>query len=888
MARQIDVRTPQDRIDPERRSVLHDAAEEVSASLAGEHRVEVASFDEATGNAAVVVSQGAEARQGDYVTRALRHLQRIGPALGLAAEQSPEYLADPDHQVTSAGAVAVHARQAYKSIPIYEAAETVRFDPEGRLIEVAGRSHTVAGDVPVAPTLTAEEALQAAARHVAEGGDGDGEATDPFGQPLEEPTLNLRDFEPVRRTAAEDRPDRVTTFDAPPFPHAVTVTLMWFPLDGALRLAWHTKLQVPGGALYRLLVDAADGRILLCRRLTRSLTGRAEVVLTAGQPRQAVTFPLPLDSYGAPVPSGLPDGFPDPWLLDGSTRGASVRAVLAEGSVPAQGTTEGDEVTFAAPPDLHHPDQLVVNLFALCGAMHDLLYLLGFREADGNFQVANLSRGGRAQDPVFARVHPGPVWGTANMATPPDGTQPVMNMGQVASTNRHTALDPDVVYHEYAHGLTNRLVGGPLDDASLDEVQSGGMGEGWGDFLACIIAGKVVVGDWVKNDPAGIRGFRYTDEFPDTFGDLGTGRYVDDRVHPIGEIWCATLMTLSRRLGAWTTAQIVVDALKLTAANPSFLAARDAILLAADQLAAARGDSAAERAELVHQAWEVFARYGMGPGARSNGATLTGIVADFTAPPRPTTAATVRAAASPELAIPDDDPEGVTSSVQLPDAGPIRELAVGVEIGHSYRGDLEVDLEAPDGRRVSLHQRAGGRASDLRETWRSADHEGLASLRGSPTAGTWVLHVADRARVDVGTLHAWSIEAEVAEVRPTVEAEAAPGLDIPDNDPKGIRSELVLAGEGTISVLTLTVDITHTFVGDLEVTLRGPDNRRVKVHRRGGGETDNLLETYSSEDGGPLAPFAGTAVAGTWTLLVADRAGRDVGKLNRWQLRAAL
>jgi extracellular elastinolytic metalloproteinase len=225
----------------------------------------------------VVVSLDAEARQGDYVTRALQHLQRISPALGLAAEQSPEYLADPEQQTTSAGAVAVHARQAYKGIPIYEAAETVRFDPDGRLREVAGRSYTVVSDLPVAPTLSAEQALRAAARYLAESGDGD--ATDPFGQPLAEPPLDLSGFAPVRRTVGDDRPDRITTFDAPPFPHAVTVALMWFPLDDGLRLAWHTKLQPPGGALYRLLVDAADGRILLCRRLTKSLTGRAEVVV---------------------------------------------------------------------------------------------------------------------------------------------------------------------------------------------------------------------------------------------------------------------------------------------------------------------------------------------------------------------------------------------------------------------------------------------------------------------------------------------------------------------------------------------------------------------------------------------------------------------------------
>jgi len=890
MVREIDVRTHADRTDDNRRDALHQAAGDVSDNvLPGDHRVHVASFDAATGNPAVVVSESASATQGDYVARALRHLQRIGPALGLAEAQAPEYVADPEQQVTSAGAVAVHLRQHYKGIPIYDAAETVRFDVDGRLTEVAGRSVTVAGNNVVAPRLPPEQALRIAAEHVAEGAAEADAPRDQFGEPLTEPRLNLAGFAPVARTSGADRPDRPTTFDAPPFEHAVTVALMWFPLDGGLRLAWHTKLAVPGGVVYRLLIDAGDGRILLARRLTRALTGQAEVVLAAGGARQAVTLPRPVDSYGALVPGNLPQGFPGDWLLDGSTRGSSVQAVLQPGSTPVQGQVQGSDVVFAPPASVNHPDQLVVNLFALCSGMHDLLYLLGFREADGNFQVDNQGRGGRALDPVLARVHPGPVWGTANMGTPPDGSQPLMNMGLVSSTNRHTAIDPDVVYHEYTHGLTNRLVGGPMNDTALDAVQSGGMGEGWSDFFACIALGKIVVGDWVVARPTGIRAFRYDEQFPDTYAHIGTGRYVDDNVHNLGEIWCATLMSLSRRIGTWTAAQVVVDGLKLTAANPSFLAARDGIVLAADEHTRSRGDDDPTRAEFVHTVWEVFARYGMGPGARTDGAeTLTGIIADFEPPPRPTTAATVRASAAPAVPIPDADPAGVVSAIELPAAGPILDMGVSVDITHTYRGDLEVVLEAPDGHRVVLHNRTGGRADDLRETWHSAQHEGLAGLRNLPTGGRWALHVADRAAVDVGTFNTWSIEAAVGEARRTAEAEATPGLLIPDDKPSGVRSQLTLDSEGTISALTLEVDITHTYIGDLEVTLHGPDGTKVKVHRRGGEEADNLLTTYSSDDGGPLAPFVGKAAAGTWALHVADRAGQDVGKLNRWRLAAQL
>ncbi|MEP6666604.1 MAG: M36 family metallopeptidase, partial [Nocardioidaceae bacterium] len=774
MVREIDVREVTDLVEADRSATLRAAATEISDNvLSGDHRVRIASFDATTGNAAVVVSEAAGTISGDYAARALQHLQRISPALGLDPTQAPEYVADPSTQVTSAGVVAVHLRQLYKGIPIYDAAEIVRFDADGRLLEVAGRPITVPVDIPVTNSVRAEDALRTAAAHVAEAGDPAGATADPFGQPLVDPAMDLTAFAPVERTSGAGRPDRPTTFDAPPFEHVVTVALMWFPLTEGLRLAWHTKLAVPQGAAYRVMVDAMTNEILLAKRLTRRLGGVADVVLAAGGAPQHIDMPRPASSYGAPVPAGLPAGYPDDWLLNQSTRGASVHAVLEPGAVPVQGTTSGASVTF---PQQTAPDRYVVNLFALCSSMHDLLYLLGFREAEGNFQTDNHGRGGRSGDPVVAHVYPQAVWGTANMGTPPDGSQPTMNMGLVTSTGRHTALDPDVVFHEYTHGLTNRLVGGPLDDASLDALQSSSMGEGWSDFFACVALGKTVVGDWVVDSQEGIRNHRYDDNFPDNYGSLGTGIYNGDDVHNIGEIWCATLMTLSRRIGAWEAAQVVVDGLKLTAANPSFLAARDAIVMAADRRAVGRGDSEIARAEFVYQVWEVFADYGMGPAARTGGAgTLRGIRADFTKPPRPSSGASVSGAATPAVGIPDNDPGGVTSTIDLPDNGVVRGIEVSVDITHTYRGDLEVTLIPPGGKHVVLSHRSGGSSDDLKQTWRSIDHAGLAALAGEPTGGTWRLSVADLAARDTGTLSEWSIQVEVAEASPAVGAEATPG-----------------------------------------------------------------------------------------------------------------
>src|SRR5688572_6331948 len=128
MAKEIDVRRPQDRppegvrsaeeaaaaaeaATPARREELHAAAEQLSNAMPGDESVQIASFDAASGNAAVVVSHGAPAADGDYVRRALVHVQGLAPVFGFAAQQAAEFQADPQYQTTSSGGVAVHLRQ---------------------------------------------------------------------------------------------------------------------------------------------------------------------------------------------------------------------------------------------------------------------------------------------------------------------------------------------------------------------------------------------------------------------------------------------------------------------------------------------------------------------------------------------------------------------------------------------------------------------------------------------------------------------------------------------------------------------------------------------------------------------------------------------------------
>jgi subtilisin-like proprotein convertase family protein len=85
--------------------------------------------------------------------------------------------------------------------------------------------------------------------------------------------------------------------------------------------------------------------------------------------------------------------------------------------------------------------------------------------------------------------------------------------------------------------------------------------------------------------------------------------------------------------------------------------------------------------------------------------------------------------------------------------GRLIDLALEVDITHTYTGDLRVALVSPQGTRVLLHDRGGGSTDNLIRTWKVSNASGLAPLIGQAAAGTWRLEVADLAAVDVGKLN---------------------------------------------------------------------------------------------------------------------------------------
>ena len=112
-----------------------------------------------------------------------------------------------------------------------------------------------------------------------------------------------------------------------------------------------------------------------------------------------------------------------------------------------------------------------------------------------------------------------------------------------------------------------------------------------------------------------------------------------------------------------------------------------------------------------------------------------------------------------------------------------------------------------------------------------------------------------------------------------------PDLLIPDNDPNGVQSLITIPTSGEIKNVEVTVDIIHTWIGDLIVKLEAPDGTMITLHDREGQNGDDIEKTYDETSNQSLNDLHGKSMRGSWKLHVADLAGQDIGRINTFGLR---
>jgi M6 family metalloprotease-like protein len=248
---------------------------------------------------------------------------------------------------------------------------------------------------------------------------------------------------------------------------------------------------------------------------------------------------------------------------------------------------------------------------------------------------------------------------------------------------------------------------------------------------------------------------------------------------------------------------------------------------------------------------------------------------------------TLERVSTPERAIPENNATGIVDTIEIAESLVISGLAVGLDISHTFRGDLRVALTTPWGAVVELHPKGqGGSAHDLKLTYDETNLPALATLRGRSTKGSWRLAVQDLAPADTGRLNRWSLSFSAAEsTLVPIELGEAVGTPIPDFPHAGIERGLAATSAARVGSVEVSVDIAHTWIGDLRVSLISPAGTEVVLHDGVGGSSDNLVRTFTVATLPALATLAGQPAGGSWRLRVVDRAAQDQGKLNSWRVR---
>ncbi len=620
---------------------------------------------------------------GDYYEPVRRFVDENAAIFGHGSDVLQDARITREDVAAHNGMRTVVWQQQLDGVPVYNTILKANVTKHGELVTLG--SHFMADPAAASglepaereafiahPPVDAEKAVSLAAVHVGD-------------------DLAPQDARAISETQGVERRQR---FRAPGLSDT-NAGLAWLPTGAAsLKLTWDvTLMSLARNEMFRVIVDAKSGEVLARTSLTADISDASYRVHADATTKKPLDSPTPMSpGLGAPASTQPAEvartlitlqaldttASPNGWINDGGTDtyGNNVDAHLDLSSAnPTYGTgTHATSPTrvFDFTMDLtqapsSYQSATLTTLFYLCNYYHDRLYAFGFTESAGNFQQNNFGRGGNGNDAVLADAQDGSGTNNANFSTPADGSPGRMQMYVFTgpAPDRDGDLDAEIVFHEFTHGTSNRLVGGGV---GISALQTRGMGEGWSDFYGlCLLSdpadnvnGNYAAGAYAtyqlsgmtSNYYYGIRRYPYSTDItknPLTLKDIdtllasphtgvplsplfGSSNSNPSEVHNQGEVWCVALWEVRANLitklggaaGNDAVLQIVTDGMKLSPANPTFLQARDAIVQA-DLV----NNAGANRNEI----WAAFAKRGMGASAVvPANSTTTGVVESFEIP----------------------------------------------------------------------------------------------------------------------------------------------------------------------------------------------------------------------------------------------------------------
>jgi hypothetical protein len=439
--------------------------------------------------------------------QALELVRKNAAAIGLTDQNIINSRVSDTYVDVLSGATLVYLQQTYLGIDVDKSLQVLAFK-NGSLASSSGKRielNFLKGSAPSAlqkdaakPSISAQEAIQAAARH-----------------------LNLPAPQITARSGTNQDFSKPTEFGTLGIAQeSVSSRLVWIEQRSfeRVKLVWEVNIDpLKSTDSWRVMVDAKTGNVIKKENYTiyddwHKSTARNEQLLnTVATNNNAAPLPLqkkasadatsisyrvvPFPVEAPSFPGGTPSLVTDPWNLspagsgattliwndDGlkqyvHTRGNNVVSQEDENGddsvgARAKGSWQDNHLYFDFTPDFDssatdsvNQSAAITNLFYWNNIMHDLSYQYGFDEVSGNFQRNNLGRGGEGTDNVFADAQDGISFNNANFQTKPDGKKPRMQMFLFEADptkgfkiNSPSSIAGNIVSTESAVGPYNKL-----------------------------------------------------------------------------------------------------------------------------------------------------------------------------------------------------------------------------------------------------------------------------------------------------------------------------------------------------------------------------------------------------------------------------------------------
>ncbi len=637
----------------------------------------------------------------DYNLEAAKtHLQNNQKKFNLSGTDLKEMTVSSAYLSPTTGWYHVYFNQTYQAVEVYNGILNVTLK-DGHIIHIANS---------FIPDLAIQLAETTAARNI--------DAKGAYINALKSLNLKTTALEQIEQisavTNAQGEAVKYLFRDKNTSDEPVEVKLFWFQhqtkIEGKLvpkisltwsvnfltkdkQNAWNVQVDVGTGNILSTLDNVikcnfghshrSDQNLGKCQELAKQKDSPSAKKALAANSYNVFDYPLEspnhgnrsivTDPYNRFVPAGTGPGSTNGWHNDGTSNYTDTRG----NNVFAQDDTNADNSGGVRPNPSNYDfdysytlglntaaanqNASITNLFYWNNFIHDVLWKMGFNEAAGNFQTNNMTRGGLGNDVVYADAQDGSGTNNANFFTPVDGNSPRMQMflWNIPSTYlADSDFDNAIIAHEYGHGWSIRLTGGPNNSSCLQNVEQGG--EGWSDYLGLMLTtnwallqpnitsaniprgiGTYVLGQGTSG--LGIRPYPYSYNMAGvnplvTYAAVGNTSFSEP--HGIGSIWAtmlwdmtweiifqdnaieANIFNTDNMIGNVVALKLVNEGLRLQPCSPSFVQARDAILAADQALFAGRYRCAIGRA---------FARRGLGlnasTGTSSNDRT---VITDYT------------------------------------------------------------------------------------------------------------------------------------------------------------------------------------------------------------------------------------------------------------------